>query len=351
MSNKKPKKSITGLLLLLLLVVLIVSALQEWSPFYYQNFFADKGENQESISKTDNVSVQSVKLNEELREKLKSGGNITFMYNYVPSERSWHTMYSYVIYRYQETGDFTFYCTRNAYESSNSGDMCSCLYSEKVWDDLLSLVLDHEELVDTTSVYDANGMVTSDPIPKTISIGSYGTYAPSNIDAIEAYFKKLAVNAGVAPSDLEWNVRVDDDNVVDKTTVTDLHGSFLINWIGGMSDDENKRLEAYLRSKYEETGVRMYVILLNVEDNDLLSEMCDGVLGRATSPAISFGLTSSQKHWSVRLRMKKDRESELREGYSKVADAFYDLKKGSLYDKIMKVIDKAYELYLESKVV
>ncbi len=336
MEDQRNRKSMVGPLLVILLIVLIAAILIEWSPLYYKTL----------ISKFDSylpfdLTEKAGDTNSDIRKAMKDGGGISFNYNYIPSERSWDTMYTYSLSRYSSSGDCSFYCTKNTIEKG-AEDLGECLYSEAIWDELLSLILDHGQLVDTTSVYDSNGKVVSKPVAKTVSLAG-GIYSPSNINEIEAFFKKLAVNAGIDASELDDNIVVDDKNTADKSTVTDLNGSFFNNPVGRVSDDEKQKLEAYLRAKYEETGVRMYIILSNIDDTEQIGKIADKMLKRATSPAMAFGITASEKQWVFRYLIENNQESKVRDEYEQIAKAY---QKGSnTFDSLIKAIDKAYELY------
>ena len=330
--DKQPRSSAP--FLLLILIIILYALLSESSPYYYKTIFEGKTEKGNS-STTSN-------FNTELRERMQNGGSITFNYNYIPSERSWDTMYNYCIYRYGTSGDCTFYCTRHTLDYGTE-DLCNRYFSENIWNEILSMILDKSELHDITSVYDSNGMVVDTKIDKTISIGG-GIYKPQNIGEIEAYLKKLAINAGVNASDLEYNVKIDDTRIIDKSRITDLHGSFVYNTQGNLSSEEINDLENYLWEKYRETGVRMYILLDNTDDNDFLEKLAKQKFNRATSPAMAFGLVTDTS-WIFRYRIKQDQESGLNDNYSKVADAYFKNKKLSKYQRLIKAIDKAYSLY------
>lgn len=351
MKDNKPRKSIAGLLLLLLLNILIDASLLKDSPLYYEkvgslikSFSSGYHSNQDFYFQSNNLldgSTSNSSDNDTIRKNMEKGGSITFQYNYIPSERSWDTMYTYSLYRYSPSGDCKFYCVKTSLDGGTV-DLCSCLYSEAIWNELLDLVLDHGELYDRASVYDSNGMVVSTPIKKTVSL-SNGVYCPNHIDDIEKYFKKLAVNAGVDESELDDNIRINDRNIENKESVTDLNGSFIFNPVGALSDVERQEIEDILWEKYRETGVRMYIILDNLDDTDRLYKIASKMNDRATSPTIAFCLTASRNKWAIYYWMDKDRESRLREDYEQVADA-YDRER-TVYEGLISAIEKAYELY------
>lgn len=338
MNKKNSSKGHTGSLLLVLIALIFFWSLMESSPIYYKNILS-------LVSSTYDVDIPLItesKPNSNIRKSLRDGSSISFMYNYSPSERSWDTMYTYVIYSDSRSTDYKFYCTRLTLERGNE-DLCSCYYSERIWNELLDLILNNEELVECKSTYDSNGKVLDVPIPKTVSIDR-GVYSPRNIDAIEAYFKQLAINAGASPADLNMNIKVDDKDIVDKESVTSLNGDFVYKPVGRISDTDKQELEDYLRQKYNETGVRMYIILYDNEDVDLLQETAKKMIDRATSPAMVFGLTASENQWVFRYQIDPSRESSIRDEYSKVADAFWATNEN--YTKRLKnAIDKAYALY------
>lgn len=338
------KKNKTVELCILLLVVLMGALLIESSPFYYKKIL-DYIDAQNDPASANNTPYQTGAMdydyNENLRKSLENGGSISFMYNYIPSDRSWDTMYTYSISQKGNTGDCSFRCTRNTIEYGGQ-EMCSCYYSHDIWIELLDLILDYGELKDTTSVYDANGKVVSTPIAKTISM-SGGVYSPRNINEIEAFFKKLAVNAGVEKSELDWNIKVDDAKIEDKTMVRDLHGNFFWNPIGAISDQEKQQLESLLRSKYEETGVRLYIILYNTNNLDDIIPYADKMMYRATSPALAFGVSADQKGWTFRYLLEKSNNSPLKNAQDQLTNAFS--VKGSIFTKLVNVINKIYELY------
>ena len=349
MNDNKQRKSLVGPLLIILVILLIVALMLESSPLYYKNIIntvyqlskngISYGEKNKSakFDVANQFKIEEVK-NKEIRKALENGGSIEFNYNYVPSERSWDTMYTYSLSRYSAHGDCTFYCTRNSYQYGLS-DLCTCLYSEKIWDELVSLILDKEELVDTNSVYDSNGKVVDRKIWKTVSLES-GVYAPSNIDDIEAYFKKLAINAGAKEEDLNLNIPVYDDMVSNREDVV-LNGDFVYDPVGEISEKEKGQLEQYIREKYNETGVRMYILLLDSYDKNYLIGLAEEMLAKATSPGIVLEI--APRNYLVRLKMKKDHESALRENRDEVFEAYHKSK--NKYKGLIKAIDKAYELY------
>ena len=154
MNRKNTSKGHTGILLLILIFLLIIWSLQKNSPIYYENLLSSV-----STSYSIDIPLNTLsKPNSNIRKALEKGGNISFMYNYSPSSKSWDSMYSYSLYRYSSSGDCTFYCTRMTPERGNE-DLCTCYYSERIWDELLDLILNNENLVECTSVYDANGKV------------------------------------------------------------------------------------------------------------------------------------------------------------------------------------------------
>ena len=346
MRDEKPRKSHVGALLTLLLFVIVVALLLDFSPLYYKRLF-NIGQTSQYTAQP-NVATPPLpspkEYNAAIRAEMENGGHISFTYNYVPTG-GWYSMYNYCIYRYGTSGDFTFYCEG---PSAKNGEAISkCQFSKTVWDDLISLILDHEELVAITSSYDSNGKVIRVPTAKAVSLatslGSVGVYSPSNIDEIEAFFKRLAVIAGADPSDLDWNIPIDDAAIDDKSTVTDLHGTFLNNPVGRISDAEKQQLETYLWQKYRETGVRMYIYLSSTENPESLPEIARRMMDRATSPTMVFSVTASEKSWDLRYRMDENRESELRYNYSIVAEAYYS---GTTeYEKLMNAIEWAYKLF------
>ena len=261
MNDDKREKSRVGLLFIVFLVLFVGASMIEWTPFYYKkilNAFKSEDTNSEDGKKqvstngtTATPGAGKETLNAEIRKKLENGGGINFSYNYIPSDRAWDTMYTYSVYRRGNSGDCSFSCTRYTLEKDIE-TLCNCYYSEEIWNNLIDLILNKSELKDFTSVYDDNGMVVSTPIAKTVSLAG-GVYSPRHIDEIEAFFKKLAMNAGVSASELDWNIPIDDAKIADKSTVQDLHGNFLWNPIGSLSSQEKQQIESYLRSKYEET--------------------------------------------------------------------------------------------------
>ena len=345
MDEEKRKKSKIGILFIVFLLLLAGASMIEWTPFHYKKIISafktlSGGETNISSSQATPTLTVKAEINSDIRKKLENGGGINFWYNYIPSERAWNTMYTYTIIRQGSSGDCTFSCSRYTLEK-NDESLCRCYYSEDIWNRLLDLLLNREELVECTSVYDSNGMVVSTPIAKTFSIAG-AVYSPKHIDEIESYFKMLAMNAGVSANDLNWNIPIDDAKVEDKSTIKDLHGSFLWNPVGSISDQEKQKIESYLRSKYEETGVRVYIILYNSDNLENLKNDAHKMIARATSPGIVFGITASQS-WYIRYLIDNDRESALRDAREQLSEA-YGIK-GSLYDKIMNVIDRIYELY------
>ena len=346
MKESKPHKQPSNRLVVLLLifVALLASALLiKESPLYFEKIVVRleskilllDSKPQRNSSKTENNTDSYI----DVRNALKNGGNISFLYNYIPSSRSWDTMYSYSLYRYSPSGDCTFYCVKNTIENG-SEDLCNCYYSETVWNELIDLLVKDDHLVDRTSVYDANGLVVSTPISKTVSFAN-GIYTPSNIDEIENFFKKLAINAGVEENELDDNLRVNDAVVEDRESINDLNGKFYINLCGGLSDEESQQLEEYLWGKYRETGLRMYIFLNNTDDIEILKTNASKLNARATSPSIVFSLTASKNSWDIRFWIKK--ESGLKEGYRQIADAYSE--GNTLFESLIDAIDTAYELY------
>ena len=346
MKENKPQRqpSIRFASLLLIFVVLLALALLiKESPLYYEKIVERlEGKNLFLDSKPQRISTKTEYNTEsgiDVSNALKNGGNISFLYNYIPSSRAWDSMYSYSLYRYSPSGDCTFYCVKNTIENG-SEDLCNCYYSETVWNELINLLMKDNHLVDRTSVYDANGLVVSTPISKTVSFAN-GIYTPSNIDEIEKFFKKLAINAGVEENELDDNLKINDAVVENRENINDLNGNFLINLCGGLSDEESQQLEEHLWAKYRETGLRMYVFLNNTDDTEKLKTIATKLNARATSPSIVFGLTASKKHWDIRLWIKN--ESAIKEGYRQIADAYYG--ENTLFDALIDAIDTAYKLY------
>ena len=340
MEQKKKSKSKTGLLLLLLLAVVALALFLEESPMNYKKLFK-----LDSEEKTNSSTQTQVSVNDDYRTKLQSGGSIALNYNYIPSERCWDTMYTYNIYRTGSSGDCTFYCTRNTLEDG-SEDLCSCLYSEQIWNELVDLVLTDQNLQDCTSVYDVNGKVVDTSIEKTVSFAG-GVFVPYNMDEIEAYFKKLAVNAGVESSELDKNIKINDASISDRSSITDLNGDFVYKPGGVISDEEKEKLENHIWDKYRETGVRMYIILYSSDDTDLMGKVATQQMNRATSPAVVFGITSSKKSWIVRYTNNLTQNTTISESYGQIAEAYESVKGDNVYEKLIKAIDKAYEIVSE----
>jgi hypothetical protein len=342
-NDKKPRKSRAGLLIAILLMVLEAAILYEGSPLYYKNIADSVTIIRDSEEKNPNVSASqnNSQNNAEIREAMENGGSITFQYNYIPSDRAWDTMYTYTIYRYSPSGDCTFFCERSSL-LSGSETLCSCLYSETVWDEVLDLILDHGLLVNCKSVYDATGKVVSTPIAKTVSLAN-GVYSPNNIEQIESQFKRLAINAGANPTDLDDNIIINDDVIQDKTQITDLNGDFIFDPNGTLSEEDKQKLEDYLWKKYWETGVRMYIALHYSPDSEVVKQAIKIMESRATSQSISLGATSGDKTLVSNFRIDKNRESALREEYKQIYEAYRE--GNTAYEKVLNAIDKAYELY------
>ena len=276
----------------------------------------------------------------ELWRELEKGGWITFSYNYDPSGKKMRSMYEYVLDNYD--GVYKFYCYRYAL-GRGTETLADCSFSSDVWQKLLELVLEGEILEDVGEKYVRGESGGNKIYPQILTINRKH-YSSGNSSEIEEFFYNLALQAGVDEEELHWDKRVDDAIIENKAEVTNLHGDFVVSEINILQNEEKEKLEKFLRSKYEETGIRMYLLLSDTSDEQALLSKTDELLARATSPGMVFGLTATQDHWVFRFRRAKNHETMLKERYKEIGDTYNILKK-TLYDKLVATVGKAYRLY------
>ncbi len=300
--------------------------------------------NQNEQKELEETETYGDKKRPELWRELEKGGWITFSYNYDPSGKKMRSMYEYVLDNYD--GVYKFYCYRYAL-GRGTETLADCSFSSDIWQKLLELVLEGEILEDVGEKYVRGESGGNKTYPRILTINGKH-YSSGNSSEIEEFFYNLALQAGVDEEELHWDKRVDDAIIENKAEVTNLHGDFVVSEINILQNEEKEKLEQLLRSKYEETGVRMYLLLSDTSDETVLLSKTDELLARATSPGMVFGLTATQDHWVFRFRRAKDHETPLKERYKEVGDA-YNKVKTSLYDKLEKAVGKAYRLYENEK--
>ena len=111
-----------------------------------------------------------------------------------------------------------------------------------------------------------------------------------------------------------------------------------------MSEEQKNQVEEYLISKYEETGVRMYIVFSEYNNKgDIDNQIDNNMLNKATSPAMAYSRSASDNTWVVRWLVPDDHSQNLKNNYEQIANAYFI--NGSYYDRLKNVIDKAYELY------
>ena len=296
--------------------------------------------NQNEQKELEETETYGDKKRPELWRELEKGGWITFSYNYDPSGKKMRSMYEYVLDNYD--GVYKFYCYRYAL-GRGTETLADCSFSSDVWQKLLELVLEGEILEDVGEKYVRGESGGNKTYPKILTINRKH-YSSGNSSEIEEFFYNLALQAGVDEEELHWDKRVDDAIIENKAEVTNLHGDFVVSEINILQNEEKEKLEKFLRSKYEETGIRMYLLLSDTSDEQALLSKTDELLARATSPGMVFGLTATQDHWVFRFRRAKDHETQLKERYKEIGDV-YNKVKTSLYDKLEAAVNKAYRLY------
>jgi len=142
------------------------------------------------------------------------------------------------------------------------------------------------------------------------------------------------------------NDAFDDRTLTNKASITDAIGSFVDDSIGKLSDEEKQLVEDYLITKYEETGVRMYIVFSDSDDNNYITNYIDdNLLGAAQSPSMAFCRSASDSKWFVRWNVPENHSEKFQNNYEQIANAY--LISGSSYDRVINVIDKAYEIYGE----
>ena len=163
----------------------------------------------------------------------------------------------------------------------------------------------------------------------------------------EELFKLLAINAGVDKSDLEWNERVEDQDIKNRANV-DLRGDFVYDSSKLLSGEEKQKIEAYLREKYEATGIRMYVLTMNCSSEEEFKDKVTGFSGelfdRASSDSMSFAI-GNQKIWvNQRFTWNMDAQKRYSGRYAEIYDAYNMNNELPYYDRILMAVDKAYEI-------
>lgn len=138
--------------------------------------------------------------------------------------------------------------------------------------------------------------------------------------------------------------KIDDKYSTDRTSVVSELGDFVYDPNGRMSEEQKNQVEEYLISKYEETGVRMYIVFSEYDNkSDIDNQIDNNMLNKATSPAMAYSRSASDNTWVVRWIVPDDHSQNLKNNYEQIANAYFI--NGSYYDRLKNVIDKAYELY------
>ena len=119
---------------------------------------------------------------------------------------------------------------------------------------------------------------------------------------------------------------------------------FVYDTNGRLSDEEKQKVEEYITAKYKETGVRMYIVYPDTDDQNQIYDLIDKeMFQKATSPAMAYCRPASDNKWYVRWSVYDDHIESVEKNYEQIGNAY--LINGSVYDRTIHVIDTAYEVY------
>ena len=108
---------------------------------------------------------------------------------------------------------------------------------------------------------------------------------------------------------------------------------FVFDTNGRLTDDEKQKIEEYITEKYKET-----------DDTNQIDDLIDNeMLKKATSPSMAYCRPASDNIWYVRWAVDNEHSEYLNNTYEQIGNAY--LINGSVYDRTIHVIDKAYEVY------
>ncbi|MBO4910129.1 MAG: hypothetical protein J5476_12705 [Lachnospiraceae bacterium] len=115
----------------------------------------------------------------------------------------------------------------------------------------------------------------------------------------------------------------------------------LKEWI---PDDQEANIQEYLKEKYSETGIRMYIIFFDTNDETYMNDYSKALLNSKSSRAITYSRNANDSSWHMWWRTSTDEEKEyINSHYTKVGDAY--LIYGNYEERLKNVIDTAYSLF------
>lgn len=115
----------------------------------------------------------------------------------------------------------------------------------------------------------------------------------------------------------------------------------LKEWI---PDDQEANIQEYLKDKYSETGIRMYIIFFDTNDETYMNDYSKALIQSKSGQAITYSRNANDNSWHMWWVASTDEKNEyIKSHYTKVGDAY--LISGNYEEAIKNVIDTAYSLY------
>ena len=120
--------------------------------------------------------------------------------------------------------------------------------------------------------------------------------------------------------------------------------TYLQDLRGWIPDDQEVSIQSYLEQKYSETGIRMYIVFFDTNDETYIDDYSKGLINSKGGQAITYSRNANDSSWRMWWIASTNEKNEyINSHYTKVGDAY--LINGTYEERLRNVIDTAYGLY------